>query len=195
MTISPSFLLFLAYILGSLPFGFLLTRQAGLGDIRNVGSGNIGATNVLRTGKKALAAATLLLDMIKGSCAVGLASMTIPELAPLAGLAALLGHMFPLWLNFKGGKGVATFIGVLLALYWPLALMVSLVWLATALMIHISSLAALLAIASTVVFIDAFKHYQLLPAIILMIIFITIKHHSNIVRLLAGTEPEIGQPS
>jgi len=121
--------------------------------------------------------------------------MTIPELAPLAGLAALLGHMFPLWLNFKGGKGVATFIGVLLALYWPLALMVSLVWLATALMIHISSLAALLAIASTVVFIDAFKHYQLLPAVILMIIFITIKHHSNIVRLLAGTEPEIGQHS
>lgn len=192
-SLSPTFLLVIAYLLGSIPFGLLLTKISGMGDIRDIGSGNIGATNVLRTGKKSLAVITLLLDILKGGYAITLATLTIPELAPLAGLAALLGHMFPLWLNFKGGKGVATFLGALVVLYWPIALMASLVWLVTAWMIRISSLAALCAVISVPIFIDTFQRYDLLPASIIMIIFVLIKHHGNIFRLFSGTEPQIGQ--
>ncbi len=195
MSISPTFLLFLAYLLGSIPFGLVLTRFCGLGDIRDIGSGNIGATNVLRTGKKSLAAITLLMDIFKGAAAVLLAYLTIPELAPLAGLCALLGHMFPLWLNFKGGKGVATYFGVLAALFWPVAIMVGLVWLASAWLMRISSLAAIFALISTPIFIDIFGRYEMLPASIIMIICIIAKHYSNLFRLMLGTEPEIGQHS
>lgn len=193
MIMPPSLLLFCAYLLGSIPFGLLLTRCYGLGDIRSIGSGNIGATNVLRTGKKSLAAITLLLDMLKGMGAVLFALYTIPELASLAALSALLGHMFPLWLDFKGGKGVATFFGVFAALYWPIALMTGLVWLFTAWMMRVSSLAAIAAVISTLIFIDAFQRYDLLTASTIMIFFILIKHRSNIVRIIKGVEPEIGQ--
>ncbi|HBM90581.1 MAG TPA: acyl-phosphate glycerol 3-phosphate acyltransferase [Rhodospirillaceae bacterium] len=195
MTLSPPFLLFLAYLLGSLPFGLILTRLYGLGDIRKIGSGNIGATNVLRTGKKSLAFLTLILDALKGAAAVWLAMYILPEQAPMAGLAALLGHMFPFWLAFKGGKGVATLIGVLLALSWPLGLMMMLVWLAAALMLRISSLAALCAVLSIPIFINIFHVYNILPAVTLMIFFVIIKHRNNILRLFTGTEPKIGQNS
>src|SRR5580693_3909808 len=126
----------LAYLIGSIPFGLLLTKLAGHGDIRRIGSGNIGATNVLRTGNKPLAALTLFLDGVKGSVAVLLAQAIAPELAPVAGLAALLGHLFPVWLKFKGGKGVATAIGVLLALGWPVGLMIIATWLLVAKVSH-----------------------------------------------------------
>ncbi len=195
MTLSPPFLLFLAYLLGSLPFGLILTRLCGLGDIRKIGSGNIGATNVLRTGKKGLALLTLVLDVLKGAAAVWLTLYIAPEHAPMAGLAALLGHMFPFWLGFKGGKGVSTLIGILLALSWPVGIMMMLVWLATALMLRISSLAALLAVISIPIFIDIFGLYEILPATTLMIFFVIIKHRSNILRLFSGTEPKIGQNS
>src|SRR5690242_576740 len=135
----------LGYLLGSIPFGLLLTRAAGLGDIRTIGSGNIGATNVLRTGNKGLAAATLLLDGLKGTAAVLIAGWFRGDLALYAGLAAFLGHIYPIWLNFKGGKGVATYLGILAGLYWPAALVFAAIWLGVAFLTRFSSLAALTA--------------------------------------------------
>src|SRR5882724_8377437 len=132
------------YLLGSIPFGLLVTRAAGLGDVRKIGSGNIGATNVLRTGNKGLAALTLVLDALKGAVAVLIAGWFEPGLALYAGLAAFLGHLFPVWLNFKGGKGVATYLGVLAGLYWPAALAFGAVWLGVAFLTRFSSLAALI---------------------------------------------------
>ena len=180
------------YALGSIPFGLLLTRAAGLGDIRNVGSGNIGATNVLRTGRKGLAAATLLLDGAKGLVAVLIARQIGPDAALAAGAGAVLGHMFPVWLGFKGGKGVATTLGVMGGLAWPLGVLACVLWLLIAAVSRYSSLAALLSIA-----LAALAAWWLsTPAIALLATLLVpavwARHHENIRRLLSGTEPKIG---
>jgi glycerol-3-phosphate acyltransferase PlsY len=190
----------LSYLLGSIPFGVLLTRAAGLGDVRKIGSGNIGATNVLRTGRKDLAAATLLLDGGKGALAVLAARFLLLDYSnhvlfeALAGGAAFLGHLFPVWLRFKGGKGVATFFGVLIAAAWIVGLAAGAVWLLAALLFRFSSLAALLAaVAAPNV---AALTGQPTPVILLAAftgVLILIKHRANIARLRAGTEPRIGR--
>ena len=184
----------LGYLLGSIPFGMILTRLAGTEDLRSIGSGNIGATNVLRTGKKGLAAATLLGDMLKGTAAVIMAgTLWGPNAAMLAGLGAFLGHLFPIWLKFKGGKGIATYIGVLLGLFWPAAAMFGAVWLATAFTTRYSSLSALVAAFVTPIFLWFFGHPALasLFAVLTLLSFWT--HRENIRRLQAGTEGKIGQ--
>ena len=184
----------LGYLLGSIPFGLLLTRAAGLGDVRKIGSGNIGATNVLRTGNKKLAAATLLLDGAKGAAAVLLARGFGGETAALlAGLAAVLGHLFPVWLSFKGGKGVATGYGVLIAASWPAGLLAGAIWLVMAKLTKTSSTAALasFAIAPILTYGIAGGPVALLALAVAALIFL--RHHTNISRLLAGTEPRIGQ--
>ncbi len=184
------------YLLGSIPFGLVLTRSAGLGDIRAIGSGNIGATNVLRTGNKKLAAATLLLDGLKGTAAVLLAAYFGPAAALAAGLGAFLGHLFPVWLGFKGGKGVATFLGVLLAVHWPAFLVFAGVWIAMALAFRYSSLAALVASAATPVVL--FLMGLGWPTVIVFAAMTALsfaKHHETIARLLAGTESRIGAKS
>lgn len=181
------------YLLGSVPFGLVLTRIAGYGDIRQIGSGNIGATNVLRTGNKPLAAATLLLDSGKGAIAALLALWLGGESAALlAGGAAMLGHSFPVWLGFKGGKGVATALGVLLAVAWPVGAGACLTWLAAAALFRISSLSALIAIGLSPLsaFYLAGPDTAALALFIAVLVFI--RHHANIKRLLAGTEPKIG---
>ena len=182
------------YLLGSIPFGLLLTRAAGAPDIRTIGSGNIGATNVLRTGNKGLAAATLVGDMLKGTVAVIIAgSLWGPNAAMLAGLGAFLGHLFPIWLQFRGGKGVATYIGVLLGLFWPAAAMFGVIWLATAFSTRYSSLSALVASFVTPIFLWFFGHPALasLFAVLTLLLFWT--HRENIRRLQTGTEGKIGQ--
>ncbi|WP_201400729.1 glycerol-3-phosphate 1-O-acyltransferase PlsY [Kaistia sp. 32K] len=186
--------LVLGYLLGSIPFGLILTRFAGLGDVRAIGSGNIGATNVLRTGNKKLAAATLVGDALKGTVAVLLAGhFWGPEAAILAGLGAFLGHVFPVWLGFKGGKGVATYLGVLIGLAWPMALLFAVVWLAVAYLSRYSSLAALIASAVVPLTLLAVGDYPkaLLFAVLAVILFL--KHRPNIARLLSGSESRIGQ--
>lgn len=188
------------YVFGSIPFGLLLTKMAGLGDVRNIGSGNIGATNVLRTGRKGLAAATLLLDALKGATPVLLAPQFV-EAAPadwagvgaLAGLGAFLGHLFPIWLKFKGGKGVATAIGVLAALNWAVALIVAATWLGSAFLFRISSLAALIACAVAPILIYFLGTAGDFIPLMLMVTLIYWAHRANISRLLQGTEPKIGQ--
>ncbi|MDR3424495.1 MAG: glycerol-3-phosphate 1-O-acyltransferase PlsY [Alphaproteobacteria bacterium] len=182
----------LSYLLGSIPFGLLVTRVAGLGDIRAIGSGNIGATNVLRTGNKKLAALTLLLDAAKGAVAVLLAAHFAAGTETLAALGALLGHMFPVWLKFKGGKGVATGIGVLTALSWPTGLAMMLIWLATAKCFRISSLAALVAVGSMPVEVMIFGRADLFPLSLLIAALIFFKHRENIRRLINHSEPKIG---
>lgn len=183
----------LGYLLGSIPFGLLLTRMAGLGDIRSIGSGSIGTTNVLRTGNKGLAAATLILDAGKAAVAVLLARYFWGELpAMLAGFFALLGHCFPVWLRFKGGKGVATFIGVLLALFWPVGLIFCAVWLLIAFAQKMSSLAGLTAAVTAPLFAYSFSGTPLAFTSALMALVLIFQHRSNIARLLAGTEPKIG---
>jgi glycerol-3-phosphate acyltransferase PlsY len=191
---SPGLLLALVfgYLLGSIPFGLLLTRAAGMGDVRKIGSGNIGATNVLRTGNKGLAALTLALDMLKGTAAVLIAGFYGPEYAFAAGAAAFVGHLYPAWLGFKGGKGVATYLGVLLGLAWKVALLFAVVWIAVAFLLRYSSLAALLAtlvVPIALYFLDS----PLLAALFaVMSLIVWIKHHANIARLFAGTESRIG---
>jgi glycerol-3-phosphate acyltransferase PlsY len=190
------------YLLGSIPFGLLLTRAAGLGDVRNIGSGNIGATNVLRTGHKGLAAATVLLDALKGTLAVLLVHEVAKryvlfdayQLSYVAGLGALLGHLFPVWLRFLGGKGVATYIGVLIALHWPAAILFCLVWAATAVTSRYSSLASLVATLAVVLYYLVVGQAGLL-FILIMSILIFGKHHGNIRRLIAGEESKIGARS
>ena len=180
------------YLLGSVPFGLLVTRAAGLGDVRNIGSGNIGATNVLRTGNKGLAAVTLLLDMLKGTVAVLVAARWGLEPGIAAGLAAFLGHLFPVWLGFKGGKGVATYLGVLIAFAWKAALVFAVAWLAVAFATRYSSLSALVAAVAAPIALYLFglpTHALILAA---MSVIIFIKHRANIERLLAGTESKIG---
>ena len=182
------------YLLGSIPFGLVLTRLAGTQDIRAIGSGNIGATNVLRTGRKGLAAATLLLDALKGTVAVLVAfRFGGQDAAVLAALGAFLGHLFPIWLKFQGGKGVATFIGLLLGLVWPAALVFGLVWLAVAALTRYSSLAALVASLATLVFLWFDGYLQEAQLFALLTILMWAKHHANIARLLAGREGKIGR--
>ena len=180
-----------AYVLGSIPFGLLLTRSAGLGDIRKIGSGNIGATNVLRTGRKGLAAATLLLDGAKGALAVLVARHWGEEAAALAGCGALIGHLFPVWLGFKGGKGVATSLGVLLALDWRIGLVACASWLIVALVFRYSSLAALVALALSPVFAWFLSGRSLAVVALFIAALVWIRHHENIRRLLRGEESRI----
>ncbi len=184
------------YLCGSIPFGLILTRFAGTQDLRSVGSGNIGATNVLRTGRKGLAAATLIGDMLKGTVAVIAAGQIAgPDAAIVAGFGAFLGHLFPIWLKFKGGKGVATYIGVLLGLFWPAALAFCGVWLVVAFMSRYSSLSALLASALTPfgLYFDGHPALALLFAVLTVLLWIM--HRANIRRLLNGTEGKIGSKS
>ena len=181
------------YLLGSVPFGLVITRAMGLGDLRAIGSGNIGATNVLRTGHKGAALATLLLDSGKGVIAVLLARWLLGEPAALAaGGAAFLGHLFPVWLGFKGGKGVATFLGTTIALFWPVGLIACGLWLATAALTRISSLSALVAAIGAPVFALIFDLRGLAAVTAFMATLILIRHRANIQRLLNGTEPRIG---
>lgn len=180
------------YAIGSIPFGLLLTRAAGLGDIRSVGSGNIGATNVLRTGNKKVAAATLLLDGGKGAVAVLLAQRFGPDIIIVAAAGALLGHLFPVWLRFQGGKGVATALGILLALSPPVGGLACLTWLVTAFLFRYSSLAALLALAAAPAFSWWFADPQRTEFCIAMAILVWIRHHENLRRLLKGEESRIG---
>ena len=183
----------LGYLLGSIPFGLVLTRLAGLGDIRKVGSGNIGATNVLRTGRKGLAAATLLLDGGKGAVAVLLGREFGPDMAALAGAGAFLGHCFPVWLRFKGGKGVATFLGVMLAIAWPVGLACCLTWLAAAALLRWSSVAALSAAALGPLYAWLLADWRQMALAAFLALLIFIRHHANIRRLLKGDEPKIGR--
>jgi len=191
----PLLAFLLGYALGSIPFGLLLTRLAGLGDVRAIGSGNIGATNVLRTGRKGLAAATLVLDAVKGTAAVLIAAYlwpVLPLLAPLAGLAAFLGHLFPVWLGFRGGKGVATLIGVVAALLWPAALVMAAVWILAVLLTRFSSVGGMsagVAAAIAAVMLDRIDLMLLFAGFALLILW---THRANIGRLIAGTEPKVG---
>jgi glycerol-3-phosphate acyltransferase PlsY len=183
----------LGYLLGSIPFGLVLTRLAGLGDIRKVGSGNIGATNVLRTGRKGLAAATLLLDGGKGAVAVLVAGEFGPDMAVLAGGAAFLGHCFPIWLRFKGGKGVATFLGVMLAIAWPVGLACCLTWLAVSALLRWSSVAALAAAGLGPLYALYWADWQRMELAAFLAAIVFVRHHANIRRLLRGKEPKIGR--
>lgn len=180
------------YLLGSIPFGLVLTRLAGLGDLRQIGSGNIGATNVLRTGRKGLAAATLLLDGGKGAAAVLAAGAFGPDAAWLAGLGAFVGHVFPLWLKFKGGKGVATFLGVMLGITWPIGLMCCATWVVVAAALRYSSLAALAAAAAAPAYAYLLDEYQTLELAAICAVLIFIRHVGNIRRLIKGEESRIG---
>jgi len=181
----------IGYLLGSIPWGLLLTRLAGFGDIRRIGSGNIGATNVLRTGSKGLAALTLLLDLGKGLAAVLIGAAWGPQAALAAAGAVVLGHMFPVWLRFHGGKAVATALGVLLALAWPVAVIAAALWLATAVLFQYSSLAALVAAAAAPVLAAALVDPARAWLIAGIALLIVLRHHENIRRLIAGTESRI----
>ena len=184
------------YLLGSIPFGVILTRLFGAGDLRQIGSGNIGATNVLRTGRKELAAATLILDGAKGAVAVLLARHFVPELgdhaAMIAGAAAMIGHCYPVWLNFRGGKGVATLLGLALALAWPIGLIFAVVWLGTVLLLRISSLGGMLGAVSAPIAALAFGHPVYAIGLAGLAVIILWRHRENIARLRAGTEPRVG---
>ena len=183
-----------AYLLGSIPFGIVITRAFGLGDLRQIGSGNIGATNVLRTGNKPAALATLLLDSGKGAIAVLIArALAGEDAAQLAALASFLGHLFPVFLGFKGGKGVATFLGTLIALAWPVGLACCATWLVMALIFRISSLAALAAAASSTLWMVAFGEGRMLLLGVVLTLLVYYRHAANIQRLRAGTEPKIGK--
>ena len=185
--------LLLGYLLGSIPTGVILTRLAGTKDLRSVGSGNIGATNVLRTGRKDLAALTLLGDLLKGLIAVLLAYRFGPDTAVAAGLGAFLGHLYPVWLKFKGGKGVATYGGILLASWWPAGLAGLAVWLCVAAVTRYSSLAALTAALAIPVILAAFSKWQLAELFAVLSILLIWKHRDNISRLLRGEESKIGK--
>lgn len=185
----------LGYLLGSIPFGLLITRIAGQGDIRSIGSGNIGATNVLRTGRKDLAAATLVLDALKGVAAVLVGGMITPMGAYFAAFGAFTGHIAPVWLNFKGGKGVATFLGVLFGLYWPAGLGFCAIWLGVAAIWRYSSLSALVASAATpAILLFSGKVFAAVVAFLLAAL-LWAKHRDNIARLRTGAEPRIGEKS
>lgn len=180
------------YLLGSIPFGLLLTRLAGLGDVRSIGSGNIGATNVLRTGNKKLAAATLLLDALKGTAAVIIANQYGMGLGIIAGFGAFLGHLFPVWLGFKGGKGVATYLGILLAVSGLASLVFAVIWIATAFLTRYSSLSALIACVAVPITLLLLGFVDAAVAFSVMSLIVFFKHRANISRLIAGTESRIG---
>jgi glycerol-3-phosphate acyltransferase PlsY len=181
----------IAYLLGSIPFGLVLTRLAGYGDIRAIGSGNIGATNVLRTGNKMLALLTVVLDCAKGAVAVLVGEQFGPDMAVISGAAVFLGHLFPPWLGFKGGKGVATAGGVLLAIAWPVGLLTAATWLAVAIVLRYSSLAALVACAAGILFGWLLVDPQRAELITLIAVLVVLRHHGNIRRLLRGEESKI----
>jgi glycerol-3-phosphate acyltransferase PlsY len=190
---APAAAIVIGYLLGSIPFGVLLTRMFGAGDLRTIGSGNIGATNVLRTGRKGLAAATLLLDLLKGAAAVWLIAWLFPGNEPLAAGGAFVGHCYPVWLGFKGGKGVATLMGIVLALYWPLAVVYAALWLGLLATIRVSSVAGMVAAISTPVAAALFGRFDLVMLLMVLALIVVWKHGSNIERLLAGTEPRLGR--
>jgi glycerol-3-phosphate acyltransferase PlsY len=187
--------LLLGYLLGSVPFGLILTRLTGAGDLRSIGSGNIGATNVLRTGRKGLAAATLLLDMGKGFLAVWLAWLWFPDWAVLAAMGAFLGHCFPVWLKFNGGKGVATMMGVALGLAWPIGAVYAAVWLGVLAATRFSSLAGISAAVSAPLAAFATGCGEFVPVLAALALLVTLLHRANIARLRAGTEPKVGAKS
>lgn len=180
------------YLIGSIPFGVILTRAFGAGDLRKIGSGNIGATNVLRTGRKGLAAATLLGDALKGTIAVLLAKSYGPDVTVVAALGAFLGHLFPVWLKFKGGKGVATYLGILIGIAWPASLAFAGIWLGVAYLTRYSSLAALIAAVAMPPVLWALDFVQPAELFVVLTILVIWKHHENIRRLLAGQESKIG---
>jgi glycerol-3-phosphate acyltransferase PlsY len=190
---APLAALVLGYLLGSIPFGLLLTRIGGAGDLRAIGSGNIGATNVLRTGRKGLAAATLLLDVAKGAAAVWLAGRINPDYALLGGLAAFLGHCYPVWLRFRGGKGVATFLGIALALSWPVGLVYALVWLAVLALFRYSSVGGMAAAVSAPLAAALWSEFEMAILFLAFALIVLWKHRANIERLLSGDEPRVGQ--
>ena len=185
--------LLLGYALGSIPFGLLLTRVAGGGDIRSIGSGNIGATNVLRTGRKGLAALTLLLDLLKGLLAVGLAEKYLPGGEILAAAGAFFGHLFPVWLQFKGGKGVATYAGITFGLFWQGGLVYAAAWIGVLLITRLSSLAGLVAAVCAPVAAAIFGYYELVALLTACTLLVFWKHRTNIENLMDGTEPRIGK--
>jgi glycerol-3-phosphate acyltransferase PlsY len=191
----PLLALLLGYLLGSIPFGLILTRLGGAGDVRAIGSGNIGATNVLRTGRKGLAAATLLLDALKGAAAVLLVRLLFehPEqFEPLAAFGALIGHLYPLWLGFRGGKGVATFLGIAAALHWKVAIAAALVWIAALLLTRISSVGGMACALLAPVAAAALGRLDLALLLMGFALLVVWKHRANLGRLLAGTEPRVG---
>ena len=192
--ISYPLALVIGYLLGSIPFGLVLTRLAGTQDLRTIGSGNIGATNVLRTGRKGLAAATLILDALKGTAAVLIGGyLGGPDGAMLGGLGAFLGHLFPVWLKFRGGKGVAVYIGILIGLIWPAAILFCLIWLALAFTLRYSSLSALTASVITPIVLWLVGHTALATLFAALTLLLIYMHRENIKRLMAGTEGKIGQ--
>lgn len=192
MWAAPIIALVVGYALGSIPFGVILTRLAGAGDLRQIGSGNIGATNVLRTGRKGLAAATLLLDLAKGWAAVAIVAALFPGEEILAATGAFLGHCYPVWLQFKGGKGVATLMGIALALGWPIGLVYAVVWLGLLALVRISSVAGMAAAVSAPVVAAAMGRFDVSALLLAMALIVLWKHRANIERLVAGTEPRIG---
>jgi len=191
--IAPTLALVLGYLLGSIPFGVILTRLAGAGDLRSIGSGNIGATNVLRTGRKGLAAATLLLDLLKGAAAVWLAEWLFPGDGMVAAAAAFVGHCYPVWLRFRGGKGVATMMGIVLALHWPMGLVYALVWIGLLATLRISSVAGMAAAVSAPVSGALFGRFDLVMLVLALAAIVLWKHRANIARLVDGTEPRVGR--
>lgn len=189
----PAAALVLGYLLGAIPFGLLLTRAAGIGDIRQAGSGNIGATNVLRTGGKGLAAATLLLDAGKGAAAVVLGAWLLPESGALLGAAgAFFGHLYPVWLRFHGGKGVATLLGIVLALYWPIGLTFAVVWLGALALFRYSSVGGMAAAISAPLAAAICGRFELALLLLALALMVLWRHRGNIERLLAGSEPRTG---
>ena len=190
--ISAALVLLAAYLLGSVPFGLLLTRFAGAGDLRSIGSGNIGATNVLRTGRKGLAMFTLLLDMGKGAAAVLVAGAIAPDYAPLAAIGVFFGHLYPVWLGFRGGKGVATMLGVALGLHWPCGVAFAVVWLLAALVTRYSSVGGMAGAVATSVSAAIWGQFGLTLLFLGLALMVLWKHRGNLERLLAGTEPRIG---
>jgi acyl phosphate:glycerol-3-phosphate acyltransferase len=185
--------LLLGYLLGSIPFGLLLTKVSGGGDIRNIGSGNIGATNVLRTGRKGLAALTLLLDLLKGFVAVFIATHYLPGGAAFAAAGAFFGHLYPVWLGFKGGKGVATYAGIMFGLFWQGGVVYAIAWIGALLIFRISSLAGLLAALCAPVAAAYFGRYDLVALLVACTLIVFWKHRTNIENLMDGTEPRIGK--
>ena len=189
---APAGALLLGYLLGSVPFGLILTRAAGAGDLRAIGSGNIGATNVLRTGHKGLAAATLLLDALKGFAAVAIAAHFLGDNGAVAAAGVFLGHLYPVWLRFRGGKGVATMLGIVIALHWPCGVAFAAAWLGMLAILRVSSLAGMTAAVSAPVSAALFARFDIVLLLLALALLVLWKHRENIERLMAGIEPRVG---